>query len=180
MTERKYPGALSLIAWGTLLLFVNITVGNLNLLPNWLGYLLICRALPAVGEEEPEALLLKPLCAALALWEGLLWLLLLFGTVPDWPVVRLAFSVIFLYFDFQLLSNLASTAQRHGCQEEKSLRRLRNIRAILNTLLALPFGWETIPYFSSVMIVVCLAAGLWTCCVLFAYRRSEEALEPAG
>ena len=148
MTERKYPGALSLIAWGTLLLFVNITVGNLNLLPNWLGYLLICRALPAVGEEEPEALLLKPLCAALALWEGLLWLLLLFGTVPDWPVVRLAFSVIFLYFDFQLLSNLASTAKRHGCQEEKSLRRLRNIRAVLNTLLALPFGWEMVPYFS--------------------------------
>ena len=29
MTERKYPGALSLIAWGTLLLFVNITYSHI-------------------------------------------------------------------------------------------------------------------------------------------------------
>ena len=64
---------LSHIAWGYLLLHVNFNLGTLNVLPNWLGYLLILSALEPISQLVPSSLLLRPLGKVLAAWEGVLW-----------------------------------------------------------------------------------------------------------
>ena len=79
MGREELADAVKRIAWGYVLLHVNVNLGSLNILPNWLGYLLILGVLPMLGEREPSALLLRPLGILLALWEGVLWALTLFG-----------------------------------------------------------------------------------------------------
>ena len=76
MNERpELYKPLSHIAWGYLLLHVNFNFGTLNILPNWLGYLLILSALEPISQIVPSALLLRPLGKVLAAWEGLLWVM---------------------------------------------------------------------------------------------------------
>ncbi len=68
MERRRLADGVKLIALGYLLLHLDLNLGALNILPNWLGYILILKALPALGEYEPSALLLRPIGILLALW----------------------------------------------------------------------------------------------------------------
>lgn len=63
MEERKgLYRSLGRIAWGYALIYLNININALDLLPDWAGWLLIGSALPGVaGAGEPSALLLRPL-----------------------------------------------------------------------------------------------------------------------
>ena len=79
MGREKLAGAVKFIAWGYILLHLNFNLGTLNILPNWLGYVLMLQALPILGNDEPSAPLLRPLGIILALWEGALWALAIFG-----------------------------------------------------------------------------------------------------
>ncbi|MCD8142119.1 MAG: hypothetical protein LUD83_02380, partial [Clostridiales bacterium] len=80
MTNReKLAAAAKLTAWGYLLIRIDLNLGALDILPGWLGYLLILKGLPAFGEEEPSAKLLRPLGIVLTLWEGAGWLAALCG-----------------------------------------------------------------------------------------------------
>lgn len=173
MTQReKLADAVWLIAWGYVLLHVDITFWSVNILPNWLGYALMLRALPALGEEEPSALLLRPLGMLLALWEGLLWGLAIFGGSAGHGIIGVLGSVLALYFHFQLLTDLASIAGRHGCPEQNRILTLRTVRTVLITLLALPLPWARYMALAGVIVLVQLIVGVWICSVLFSLKRS--------
>lgn len=183
MTQReKLADAARLIAWGYVLLHVNISFWSVNILPNWLGYALMLHALPALGEEEPSALLLRPLGMLLALWEGLLWALAIFGGNADHVIIGVLGSVVALYFHFQLLTNLASIAERYGCPEQNHILTLRTVRTVLITLLALPLHWERYEVLAGVIVLVHLIVAFWICLVLFSLKRSllENEAKAAG
>lgn len=172
MEREQLANAVKSIAWGYVLLHLNINLGTLDILPNWLGYVLMLGALPILGESEPSALLLRPLGILLVLWEGLLWGLTIFSIPFDSTIVSILGSVASLYFHFQLLTNLASLAQRYNCPEERKILNLRTVRTLLITLLALPFNWRQYSVVSVCVVFAHIIVALWVCSVLFSLRRS--------
>lgn len=179
MEREKLAGAVKSIAWGYVLLHVNINLGTLNILPNWLGYVLMLGALPILGEWEPSALLLRPLGILLAVWEGLLWGFAIFSIPFDSTIVSILGSVASLYFHFQLLTNLASLAQRYDCPEEGKILTLRTVRTLLITLLALPFDWRQYSVVSVCVVLAHIIVAIWICSVLFSFSRSLSSCDAA-
>ena len=175
MEKEKLASAVKQIAWGYVLLHVNVNLGTLNILPNWLGYVLMLSALPILGESEPSAMLLHPLGILLALWEGLLWGLTIFGVRFDSTVLSIIAAAVSLYFHFQLLTNLADLAQQKNCPEHRRILNLRTVRTLLITVLSLPIPWVQYQGLTTGVVIVNLIVALWICSVLFSLRRSLEA-----
>jgi hypothetical protein len=172
MERQRMADGVKLIAFGYLLLHLNLNLGSLNILPDWLGYILFLKTLPTLGEYEPSALLLRPIGILLALWEGVLWLMALFGSSIDGYLFIVISTVIALYFHFQLLTNLATIAERFTCPERGRILTLRTVRTILITMFALPISWENYRVLSIGMAVVFVIVAIWICVVLFSFRSS--------
>lgn len=178
MTEReKLCRGVKLIAWGCVLLYLNINLGTLNILPDWLGYVLILRALPALGETEKSALLLRPLGTMLAVWEGILWVAALLGMEFNGYALEVIAAALSLYFHFQLLTNLADTAEKHGCPQRRRILTLRTVNTLLVTVMALPFPWEQYEGAAAILVLIGAVMALWICLVLFSLVRSLSAAE---
>lgn len=172
MEREQLIQAVKQIAWGYILLHININLGSLNILPNWLGYVLMLQALPVLAEHEPSALLLRPLGIMLAIWEGVVWGATVFGITIDSTILMAIGTTISLYFHFQLLTNLASLAEKYDCPEQTRILRLRTVRTVLITLMALPFSWEQhVPIIVGVSLVHIIVT-IWICSVLFSLRSS--------
>lgn len=177
MTNREtLAGALSRLAWGNVLLLLDFKLGNLDILPNWLGILLITGALPVLEREQPSVGLLRPLGTLLALWEGLTWIIHLFGGAVNLPLLTILAGVISLYFHFQLLTDLAAIAGEVQCPQAGSLLRLRTVRTVLLAVLTLPLNWERVPALTVILLVVLLIVAIWIARTLFGMKRSL--LEP--
>lgn len=174
MNSDHLADAVRRIAWGYVLLHVNFHLGTLNLLPNWLGYVLILSALPILWECRPSALLLRPLGILLAAWEGLLWGAALFGLPFESTVLSLIAAAVSLYFHFQLLTDLAGLAERFGCPERRKILRLRTVKTLLTSAFSLPVPWEGYVTLATGAAVVNLIVVLWICSVLFSLRHSPE------
>lgn len=175
MEREKLAGAAKQIAWGYVLLLVDIKLATLNILPNWLGYVLMLSALPILGESEPSALLLRPLGILLAILEGVNWALTIFGVSFDSTVLSIIAAAVSLYFHFQLLTNLAELAERHNCPEQRRILHLRTVRTLLITVFSLPIPWTQYQGLTTGIAVINLIVALWICSVLFSLRRSLEA-----
>ena len=127
---------------GYLFLHLNLNIGTLNILPNWVGYLFINEILPDLALTRPSALLLRPLGRGLAAWEGVCWLFTLFSITPTgllgtslWQLAQVAAGVAGLYFHFQLLTDLAETARMKEYPGVKKLLRLRTVNTLLSTFI---------------------------------------------
>lgn len=166
--------AVKRIAWGYLLIYLNVNLGTLNVLPNWLGYCFFLWALPVIAKEESSAALLRPLGMLLAVWEGVLWAAAAFGTQLDSYLLTTIAAALSLYFHFQLLTNLANIAARYGCPQEKRIRVLRTVQTVGITLLALPIPWQEYEALAVLMVVVQVLVALWICGVLFSLRKSLD------
>lgn len=166
------------VAWGYLLILLDINLGSLNILPNWLGYILILRALPALKAETPSAGLLEPLGILLAFWDGILWIGKTFGYSVDWPLPQLLATVVSLYFHFQLLTNLADIAGKYGCPCETKLRTLRTVQVVLLTASYLLLYWIQATTALTVLAFINLAVVVWICRVLFVFHRHLAPPEP--
>ena len=53
MEPKKLAHAISLIAWGYLFLYFNVTLGTMNIIPNWVGYLMMGKAIKELKEASP-------------------------------------------------------------------------------------------------------------------------------
>lgn len=178
MTEREnLCAAVKKIAWGYVLLHLNVNLGSLNILPDWLGYGLMLAAIPAVGERVPSAKLLKPLGVLLAVWEGVCWIYAARGMPLSVPALELVATVVSLYFHFQLLTDLAELARLFECSEEGRIRNLRTVRTLLITMLALPFPWEEYTWVVLAIVAVHVVVAIWICSVLFSLCCSLETEE---
>lgn len=178
MERQRLADNVRLIAFGYLLMHLNFNLGTLNVLPDWLGYLLILKALPPLGEYEPSALLLRPLGILLALWEGVLWLMALLGSNLNSYLFAVIATVITLYFHFQLLTNLAAAAARFDCPERGRILTLRTVRTVLITLFALPLPWDSYTVLTIGVAAASVIVAIWICVVLFSFRRSLSETPP--
>ena len=182
MESEQLSAAIKKIAWAYVLLHLNFYLGTLNILPNWLGYILILQALPQISQMEESAALLRPLGILLALWEGLLWGAQLFSLQLKLELVNYLATAISLYFHFQLLTNLAHIAEACHYPKKQRLLHLRTVRTLLITLLVLPVPWQSHWVLTAAIIAANLIVAVWICDVLFSLKAAllaEELAQPA-
>lgn len=139
--ERLYTG-LSQAAWGYLFLNFDLNFGTVSLTPRFVGLLLLLSAIGKLSGERRDLLLLRPLGILLAGWSGLDWLLSWGGGELEGRLLFLALPVAAarLYFEFQMLTDLAAiaeTCQPEGSGLDRRLRRRRSQEVILSTLASL-------------------------------------------
>ncbi len=154
------------IAYGFLFLFLNLDLGTINILPDWVGYYLFFRALPVMEEENREAGLLVWPVKLLGCWALLRWVLQVFGVGWELRILSLVMAVLSLYVRFQFLTNLAGIAEAHGCPNHERLLQLRTVITLLLTLSTLSVEWLR-PYLTAASLIVTA----WTCWLLFTMRR---------
>ena len=143
MNREALCRAVGKVAWGYVLIYLNINIGTVNILPNWAGCLLFIFALDELGKWEAPAGRLRPLGWALFCWELLVWLLAAAGidmSASLWYLPQTLAAVLSLWFNFQLLTHLAAISDALGLSRGRSIRRLRNFRTVLTTALSLPWG----------------------------------------
>ena len=126
--------ALRRIGRGYLFIHFHINLGTLDVLPDWLGYYWILLGIWAIGKEMESARLLEPFAIGMIAWNGLEWILKLFGGTLDIPVLSLLVTAVNLYLHFQLLTDIAVLAETYGCPEGASIRKLRTVYTVTSTL----------------------------------------------
>ena len=142
--ERLYRGV-SHAAWAYFFLYFNINLNTLNILPDFVCYLLLWSAIGRLEGEERDLTLLRPLCVLLGVWAGADWAFaLLGGTLGGrFPPVDLLVSAVAIYFHFQLFTDLARLAERYqppGAALDRRLLRLRTVQTLILTSFAV-LGW---------------------------------------
>lgn len=141
--EQIYRG-LSKVAWGYVFLTFNLNLGSLNVLPNWAGYLFFLAAIGLLGESLRDLPLLKPFCVLLAVVDIVDWLAVLMtgeSLTGRIFLVYLLLVCISIYFQFQLITDLALLAEEYGLPSG-ALRGCRNVDAATSVLILLPLPWE--------------------------------------
>lgn len=143
MTDRNrlYDGLTS-AAWGYVLLYFDINLGTVSILPRFAGYLLLLQAVRNLAPERRDLSLLRPLGILLAVWSAGDWLLSWGGGDIDGHVLfaDLLITAAQLYFHFQFLTDMAALAERYQRPEEKldrCLLRRRTEYVLLITAIAL-------------------------------------------
>ena len=188
MNREALCRAVGKVAWGYVLIYLNINIGTVNILPNWAGCLLFIFALDELAKWEAPAGRLRPLGWALFCWELLVWLLAAAGldmSASLWYLPQTLAAVLSLWFHFQLLTHLAAISDALGLSRGRSIRRLRNFRTVLTTALSLPWGL-LLPegvissYPAGILAVAVIAAAIvliaWTFIALFGLRGELKTL----
>lgn len=179
--DRLYRG-FSRAAWGYFIIYFNIYIGSVSLLPTFVGFMLFSSAIKALAAEERELSLLRPLCLILGLYHAADWLACWFGVTVSglWQPLDIIIAVVNLYFHYQLMTNLASIIRRHpsppSFNDHMKIIGYRNVQTVMLTaILALSFLAETFPDLHTVvtliLLIVDIIASLALMMLLFRIRR---------
>ena len=144
--QRNYT-AISRAAWGSVFCRISINLGMVDILPSFVGYLLLLSSIKLLMQEEQDVALLRPFGCFLAVWSGLDWLSTALGVSPSvqFPLLGLMIALVNIYFHFQFLTNLAAFAERCGDTRMRwkghgppshELRKARNWYTLLLTGLS--------------------------------------------
>ena len=167
-------GALKQVAFGYVMLYFNINIGTVDLLPAWFGYVLFHKAITGeLNKEDPMIGLLRPLAVVLGVYSFIAWLFMFGGESLYLPIVSVLESVIELYFHFQLLTNLANIAAKYHCKQEKNILTLRTVQTVLQTVYVFLYHIEQYEL-SFIIGMVQLIVLIWLCVVLFGLKKSME------
>jgi glucose-6-phosphate-specific signal transduction histidine kinase len=96
---------------------------------------MIVSTLPILSEKEQSAQLLKPFGITLGIWNIIECILKPMGTEWNLTLISLMFSIITIYFHFQLITNIANLDIEKS--KRKRLLVLRTTTVMLHTILAL-------------------------------------------
>lgn len=174
MNHKNLASAVKYIAWGYLFFYIDINLGSLDILPDWVCFVLVVKALPLLAEAVPSAKLLHSLGTLLGVYYVFDWLLTAIGHPIQWYLLIVVIAVLALYFNFQLLTNLAEAARLGGYPQEKKILHLRTVQAVLTTVAALPIPWDEYSILGTGLAMVHLIVAAWICVVLFGLRKEAE------
>lgn len=138
--ERLYRGV-SHAAWAYIFLYLDINLNTLNILPDFVCYLLLWSAIGCLEGEERDLALLRPLCVLLGVWAGADWVFTLLGSTLEGRLLPLdlLISVTAIYFHFQLFTDLARLAERYQPPGAALGRRLLGLRTVQTLILTVSF-----------------------------------------
>ena len=130
---RQFDNVIGTVAWAYIILCLDINIVRVNLLPDWVAYMMIFYALPYIAEKQRSALLLKNFVMALGILNGTGWLANIFGIEISLYFISIFSTTIHLYTHFQLLTNLADIATEENRVYSKTLTKGRNVAMVAYT-----------------------------------------------
>lgn len=183
METKTLSSAIKKIAISYILIYLHVNISVIDILPDWLGYFLIVSVLPIISEKEKSAQLLKPFGIAIGVWNILEAILSLMGAEWNLTIISLVFSIITIYFHFQLITNIASLDIEE--QKKKRLLNLRTATVLLHTVTSLALlvptmfdiDYEIYSYFVIVMLIPQLVICFWISFELFKISKDMKEKE---
>lgn len=170
--NERLRSALGCIIGGSLLSYVEINLGFLSLV--WLGYAITLSGFDELKEDVPDIELIRPLGKAIAWWSVVKSVLSLLGRGTNLWAVTVIFSVLALYFHFQLLTNLVEFAQKRGWPRHRQLLYLRSARTVLMTLTTLPVLaplWDSSATLEKIVFAIHIGLLIWIVVLLSCLRN---------
>lgn len=159
--------ALTYIKWGFALMFFHITIGRMDLLPDFLGIFLILQAFRSQKMTETERRMC-PLLVILGIDYLLHWLFAF-----DNELESLLVTVISTYVIFTLLGEVADRVQDTQPEQADWLHKIRTVYAVLQVLNYL-VGAYNIAAVTMVLAIGFLVLLLALLTVLFRIQPIEE------
>lgn len=173
MTDyQKLYNGISRAAWGYFFVYFDLNFGMVDILPDFAGYVIFLSAINLLKEEERELSLLKPLAIIMIVWTVIVWL----GSFSSleiegmWQVTDLIIFLVNLYFQFQLITNMASIAARHqsyGYELEVKLLQYRTVQTVMLTgIQVLTYLQPWLPNMLWVLTSFCMLIAFIVACIL--------------
>lgn len=141
MTDnQKLYKALSKIAYGFIFILVHIRIGPIDILPDFVGYIMITSAIFSLKNESRTILLLEPLGVFLSVWNAVAVLLSLsdISSLPFINYLSIIIQIINIYFYFQLFTDISHIAKKYQPEDtafDKKFIIRRNIYIVTQTLI---------------------------------------------
>lgn len=135
MENKTLSSAIKKVAISYIFIYFHINISVIDILPDWLGYFMIVSALPILSKKEQSAQLLRPFGIAIGVWNIINWVLKITDAPWNFTLISLLFSIVTIYFHFQLITNIASLDIEHS--KRKRLLALRTTTVLLHTVLTL-------------------------------------------
>lgn len=164
-------GAIKKVAWGYVFIYLDFNLGTLNILPKWVGYLLLLSSFSIMAEDEPDMKRLYPFGIGITIYEVFLWIYVLFGGMETWYVIDIIVGIIRLYFHFCFLTHLAGIAGKYGCPEKDGLLKLR-IGNVVCVVLTWILSYTYLELLTVIVLLLNLVMIIWTLLLCFKLHRS--------
>ena len=188
--ETLYRG-LSHAAWGYFFLHIHFKLNRVDILPVFVGWLLLLSACQKLAGARRDLALLRPLAVLLAVWNGADWLAAWMGQSVKGHILflDLLIAVAVLYVHFQFITDMAALAEQYqaeGDALDQRLRRRRTAYIELVTATALIFDvpagllgeWREMVALA-LAVAACIVA-LLVMTALFSLRRCFRETEADG
>lgn len=153
---NDYTLALKRIGTAFLIFVFNFNIGTLNLIPNFIGYILIYKSLSILEKYEESTRLMKPLTLALTIYSGFTWFFNTFQISFDIYVIDIMFSIFSIYVYYHLLTSIGQICKSYQSVYTNRIWNLRNIITIMQTFmsLAIMFNIEDIAAIVTLLAIV--------------------------
>lgn len=183
METKTLSSAIKKVAISYILIYLHINISVIDILPDWLGYFLIVSVLPVLSQKEKSAQLLRPFGIAIGVWNIFEDVLKIAGDELNLTVISLVFSIITIYFHFQLITNIANLDIEEA--KKKRLLNLRTATVLLHTVTSLALlvptmfdiDYEIYSYFVMVMLIPQLVICFWISFELFKISKDIKEKE---
>ena len=173
MTDyQKLYNGISKVAWGYFFVYFDLSLGAVDILPDFVGCVLFLYAINLLKDEERELSLLKPLGIIMICWTVIVWLgsfcsLQIEGA---WQVADLIIFLVNLYFQFQLITNMATIAAKHqtyGYKLDVELLHYRTVQTVMLTgIQLLTYLQPWLPNMVWVLASFCMLIAFVVACIL--------------
>lgn len=183
METKTLSSAIKKVAISYILIYLHINISVIDILPDWLGYFLIVSVLPVLSQKEKSAQLLRPFGITIGVWNIFEDVLKIAGDELNFTVISLVFSIITIYFHFQLITNIANLDIEEA--KKKRLLNLRTATVLLHTVTSLALlvptmfdiDYEIYSYFVMVMLIPQLVICFWISFELFKISKDMKEKE---
>ncbi|MBR4036373.1 MAG: hypothetical protein IKJ05_06570 [Oscillospiraceae bacterium] len=128
--KNDYAKAIKQVAWSLLITTFHLTIAGFDLLPAWVGYIMVYKALEPISRYQPTAKLLKPFAMVLIIDSIIFWFLKPMGITGGIYVINLIAAVIYIYLHFQLLTDIYHTVEQFNMDSGGLIPVLRNITTV--------------------------------------------------
>lgn len=178
METKTLSSAIKKVAISYIFIYFHIHISVIDILPDWLGYFMIVSALPVLSEKEQSAQLLRPFGIAIGIWNIINWVLEITDAQWNLTLIRILFSIVTIYFHFQLITNIATLDIEQS--KRKRLLILRTLTVLLHTLLTLSLFIPTTidnEVYSYILIFIAIpqiAICFWIAGELFGLSKTME------
>lgn len=181
MENKTLSSAIKKVAISYIFIYFHINISVIDILPDWLGYFMIVSALPILSKKEQSAQLLRPFGIAIGVWNIINWVLKITDAPWNFTLISLLFSIVTIYFHFQLITNIASLDIEHS--KRKRLLALRTTTVLLHTVLTLSLfipttiDNEVYSYILMFMAIPQIVICFWIAGELFGFSKTMREKE---